>query len=136
MNVFVLLIIYYAGTWYLPINLRMPSYLWQLILEDLHKVYLKPRISFLFRIPLEIPSMSNWMCDKPSISKFWFEILSFSIEIQGFWLKYLGFSLEILGISKICDNRILLTVTDVFVHTLIYNCIWCRRNLIEFVFFH
>ena len=38
---------------------------------------------------LEIPSVSNSSCEKPS----------FSIEI-------LAFSFEILGISKICHNRI------------------------------
>ena len=39
-------------------------------------------------ILLKIPSISNSMCEKPSISNFKFEIPGYSIEIQGFRSKY------------------------------------------------
>ena len=64
-------------------------------------------------IPLEIPSISNSRCKKPSISKFlvrniWYfdQNPRFLIKILDILIEILGFSFEILVISKIFDNRI------------------------------
>ena len=48
-------------------------------------------------ISLEIPSISNSRCKKPSISKF---------RNPRFLIEILGISIEILGFSKIFDNRV------------------------------
>ena len=37
---------------------------------------------------LKIPSASNPICEKASISNFWLKIPGFSIKTQGFWSKY------------------------------------------------
>ena len=64
-------------------------------------------------ISLEIPSISNSRCEKPSISKFLIRNTQyfnrnprFLIEILGISIEILGYSFELLGISKTCDNRI------------------------------
>ena len=61
---------------------------------------------FELRISLEIASISNSRCKKPSFQNFWFEMPSNSIEILGILIEILGLLSDILGISKICDNPI------------------------------
>ena len=69
-----------------------------------------PRFHTIFEIlniSLEIPSISNTRCEKPSISKFLIRNTNnISIESLGISIEILGFSFEILDISEICDNRI------------------------------
>ena len=74
---------------------------------------LKFQVFEILGISLEIPSISNSRCEKPSISKFLIRNTQyfdrnprFLIEILGISIEIPGFSFEILGISKISDNRI------------------------------
>ena len=64
-------------------------------------------------ISLEISSISDSRCEKPSISKFLIRNAKYFdrnprvlIEVLGISIEIPGFSFEILGISKICENRI------------------------------
>ena len=64
-------------------------------------------------ISLEIPSISNLKCEKPSISKFlirntWYfdRNPSFLIEMLRIFIEIQGISFETLGILTICHNRI------------------------------
>ena len=84
-----------------------------IIIFSVPAIQLKFQVFEILGISLEIPSISNSRCEKPSISKFLIRNTQyfdrnprFSIEILSISIEILGFSFEIHGISKICDNRI------------------------------